>query len=485
MANSNILRGLSEAGTLHVLAPKNLLEPLRLMCGEGAFLHEHPGAPTNREALPRWRAKLINLVDTVFYLCFPNRDRCPNATADFHREHYLIQHGKGRGFSRLAARMVVWASRFLSSVRLGRPLFQRIYARMLPQGRFEELISAVEPDLMIGCTFGLGPWDAEFLVAARQSGTRSAVLVQTWDRTSNKGYPTVHPDAALVWSDVMKFECETLLEFAPGRVFVEGPPSWDAHFCRDELPPASEWRERLGIAPESKVVYYACGSFGNHDANMEVVPRILDLVETQPFPYRIHIILRVAPQYLVTTGNKEVRRKQEAMERLLEPYRNRPGITLAPPVGTHWEGDFLPSRKDLGIMLAAIAHCDVSLSHVSSQMIEACIFDKPAVNVEYGRRRTGKYDIEISKYLTEHLLRIYRTGAVLRADTFEKILDHLRFALERPEALQAERKRLVDQEVPVNRGCASAATVKRLVILANGTPTSKTEESLLVLDDCV
>ena len=48
-------------------------------------------------------------------------------------------------------------------------------------------------------------------------------------------------------------------------------------------------------------------------------------------------------------------------------------------------------------MLSCMCHCDVSLSQLSSQMIEASIFDKPSINIAYGRYRDEMYDFGMAE----------------------------------------------------------------------------------------
>lgn len=466
MANSGLLQKLSERGELHILAPSFLQEPLKRM---GFVFHKHPGDPEHDQGLSVLRRKLIAFVDSVFYFCFPNRDKCPNATADLHRKYYLQQRKTRQ--SRLVAHLMLFCARALSSAMVLRSLLQKIYARLLPQERLHTIIDGIKPDLMIACTFGMGAKDAEFLVAAKQKNVKSAVLVQSWDRTSNKGYPPVHCDAALVWNKIMQFECEALLDFDPRRVFVDGAPSWDAHFQKNQHPDTQKWRANLGIDPAAKIIYYAGGSFGNHAANMDIIPLVLNLARTQPFHIPIHIIFRPAPQYMTNEQDSSAQDKILSLRTTLEKLAPAPALTIAYPVGSYWGENFLPAREDLDAMLTAIQNCDISISHVSSQMIESCIFDKPTINIEYGERCTKQYSVKLSDYRPEHLLRVYRTNAIMRASTLTEIIDYIRFALENPDRQQRERGALVDQEIPVNRGCAASAVSERLVSLTQCPPT--------------
>ena len=349
---------------------------------------------------------------------------------------------------------------------MARRLAQYAYFFLMPKSTHAEEIMAIKPDLMIGCSFGLGLADGAFLVEAKRCGIPSAVVAQGWDRTSNKGFPTVHPDYAIVWNEIMRRECLENLEFLPDAVFVDGAPLWDRHFTREGLMSEEDWRRQLGIAADRKVIFYACGGFAGHAANMEIIPQVLSLARLQPFHSPIHVIFRLYPQYYAPeTELGSARRNRDEIESLLARYAGLADISIARPKVVFDGINFMPREEDQTFMLSCLAHCDVSLSQLSSQMIEACIFGKPAINVAYGRYKKGPYDIAIGDYLTEHLLRIYRTGAIYQARDFADLRAQIAEALERPQARAGERRRLVEEVASINQGTAAKAVVDRLTRL--------------------
>jgi hypothetical protein len=309
--------------------------------------------------------------------------------------------------------------------------------------------------------------DASFLAEARENNIPSAVIVQSWDRTSNKGYPTVRPDHAVVWNKIMKKECEILLGFESKHVHVTGSPLWDKHFNKLTQTPDSSWRKNLGIDDDKKILFYPCGGFGGHPANMQVIPEVFDLARRQPFNIPIHIVFRLYPQYLLPVAKSgSGKDKKEELEALLDQYRDIKDISILYPEVSYDGKNYMPSPADHAYMTECLYQCDVSVSQVSSQMIEACIFGKPAVNIEFGRRVTDKYDLEIADYKTEHLLRLYRTGAIYRVQKPEELEAVIAEALLSPEKREAERRTLVDQEAPVHRGTAAKATADMLEKIA-------------------
>lgn len=453
---SGILRDLSAKGQVTVMVPEDFVESFKPLLPEGVKIE----VAHYKSKLGRMEEFALNFFGDILYLTFPNTHILPNATAKFHRDHYTSS-------SRIKSVIVVAASKLASKNRLILKACLKAYSAFLPKTTHRAMIQRLKPDLMIGCTFGMSVSDASFLAEARENNIPSAVIVQSWDRTSNKGYPSVHPDHALVWNNIMKKECEVLLGFDAAHVHVTGSPLWDEHFHKLTHTPDPAWRKNLGIPDTHKVIFFSCGGFGSHPANMEVIPEVFDLARRQPFSQPIHIVFRLYPQYLSpVTKSGAGKAKKDELEALLDQYRGIEGISILYPEVEFDGKNFMPSAADHAYMTECLYQCDISISQVSSQMIEACIFDKPAVNIEFGRRVTDKYDLEIADYKTEHLLRLYRTDAIYRVQKPEELESTIADAIKNPHEKQAQRKALVDQEAPVHRGDAAKATADMLEKIA-------------------
>ena len=449
-----------------VMLPPGLIESVRSFLPEGAEIRaaNYPRAAGGKAL----RNEILRFIDGVLYHTYANTDRLPNASAEFHRRHYIHSTRRGSQVRSIGARLKIAAARLCSKSRATRRLFGLAYYYLTPANIHADEIRKMAPDLVAGCSFGMGLADGAFLVEARRLGIPSVVIAQGWDRTSNKGFPTIHPNFAIVWNEVMRSECITNLEFASDRVFVEGAPIWDRHFSREGLISEAEWRRQLGIASDRKVIFYACGGFGGHSANMQIVPQVLSLAEEQRMHWPLHVVFRLYPQYYAPDSEwGAARHNRNEIEALLARYEGKPDISIARPKVVFDGENFMPSEDDQTFMLSCLAHCDVSLSQLSSQMIEACIFGKPAINIAYGRRKNERYDIPVGDYLTEHLLRIYRVNAIYQASDFQSLCANIAEALEHPSARAIERQRLLDQEAPVNRGMAARKTAQRLVQLAS------------------
>lgn len=455
IVSTGILDELSSHGKVTLLLPPNLVNSFKPILEENKEIEIVAAQYT--DGIGKFRVRWLNFWGDLLYLTFPNTEIRPNLTAEFHRQHF-------RSASAIKELVVVILSRAASRYKWFLRFCVACYQFALPTRIHESFIKDLQPDLMIGCTFGLSIEDASFLKEGKHNGVKTVVIVQSWDRTSNKGYPTIHPDCALVWNEIMEEECCVNLGFERDKVHVTGSPLWDTHFRTLERPTDSQWRENLGIEKDVKVLFFACGGFGNHHANMRVIPQVFDLALQQPFGDKIHIVFRLYPQYLSpVTQSGEGKKKWQELQVLLEKYQTEKSISILYPDVDFDGKNFVPNRNDHSFLTECLYQCDLSLSQVSSQMIEACIFDKPAINLEYGRRQTEKYDLELADYKTEHLERIYRTGAIYRIQSPEMLKKIVGEALCQPKEKLLQRRRLIEQEAPFNRGNAAISTARLLL----------------------
>ena len=103
---------------------------------------------------------------------------------------------------------------------------------------------------------------------------------------------------------------------------------------------------------------------------------------------------------------------------------------------------------------AMLKRCDVLLTEYSTLMIEAAIFDKPIVNVGFGRYRDTKRSASYVESFT-HVKRVLNTGACRNAYNFDELCDAISEALIDPEKRSLARQQLCQQEVEIRFGDAA------------------------------
>ena len=335
---------------------------------------------------------------------------------------------------------------------------------LVPSG-YGLLFDEEHPSLVVCCSFERDD-DVFFTREAHRHGIPVLTVVQSWDKTSTRGYPRTRSDYATVWSHVMVEELVQYHDMRCECVYVTGAPEWDSYFESGIDRDRAAFCQHYGLDPDRKIINLALSAKQNHEGDIEVMRLLFDGLKRGRFRQPSQLLVRVHPSYNVRDLCPiEVYR---AVRDVLDELECHPlvGVDLPELLA---EGPIpILAPEDANKLRLIFSHADVCVSVASTQMIEAAIFDKPAVSIEYGRTHPNalKGGAEIRK--REHLERVYSTNAVLVARSPDELLAHINECLQAPEERRAERLALVDQELPVFRGAAAHQTARCIISLAMG-----------------
>jgi hypothetical protein len=311
--------------------------------------------------------------------------------------------------------------------------------------------------LCLATTAGLGK-DGVFFAASYKAGIPSLALIQSWDRTASKGYPASHPDHCIVWNAPMAKEAEIFLEIPSDRIYVEGAPPWDEYASDHEnLASAAkvEFCKKWNLNPDKKLVFVALNGPATHGENLRLIhdlgnALISGRIENAQIMFRSH------PAYLVDRAGTG------ALERAFAELQNPDLHMMNPIVSDPLNKDYVVTAEDRRFMHDMFRACDVTVSIMSTWMIESAIFDKPNICIEYGRYTTQLYDFDLSEYQAEHIVRIFDYEAVHRVGSPEMMIETIGDVLRNPAILRDNRRNLADVETGPNKGSARGAFLRRI-----------------------
>jgi hypothetical protein len=464
LVSAGVILELSRRSRVVLFAPSGILPLLRSFFGDAIALEpigygKEDFDDWNAQSRS-WRERFLPQLRLILGFIYGNQSRKPNLSATLHIRSYLTRARRKGRIATLKALLAATIAKIASGSYPIRRGLQALYAWSGDNRKHAELYSRYHPDLVVTATFGLSV-DGLILAEARAQGVRTCAIVQSWDKTSTKGYPAVPLDAGIVWSHVTAEEARVYFDMKPEQIFVEGAPLWDPYFRPSPVASRAEFLSGCGLDSDKAVIFFSVGSPCYHEGNKVAITMLLDRLRSGAFAKPAQLLIRTHPGYL-TYDNERA-----DWEVFIAAIRGEPGVAFADPDSVEQQdGYYLVEEQDFSSLRAAFTHCDVSISIASSHLIESAIFDKPAINIEYGRWVNEMYDFDLSEYTAEHLYRIYRCNAVYRAFNDEQLLSYIDEALLNPGKLSSARRRLIDQEIPVNRGTASAGTAERLAWLA-------------------
>ena len=277
-----------------------------------------------------------------------------------------LELSRRRSAQRTIARMLL---RLAPRGTAPRDWLRRLYALYRPsraevRGAFE----AVRPSMVLVTSPGHFWLDHFVLDEARRRRIPSVCIVLSWDNLYSRGPLCRRPDHLLVWSEEMRRQAVEVHQFPTDRITVVGPLQF--LFYED---PVTEreldaMRARIGLGPSEPYLAYVCGS-RTAEYDVEDVLAMLEQLAQGPYAH-LRVVVRPHPQ-----GSRA------AYERLLER-----GVLLdrSPDLT---RGQTRPEAIDVGAIrhmasLLRAARFVVS-SWGTTALLEACIFDTPAVQLRW------------------------------------------------------------------------------------------------------
>jgi hypothetical protein len=388
-----------------------------------------------------------------------NRAVRKNASQDLHIRSLLANERLTKFTQTVSAYVAVGFALFAGHIKALRWIMQKWFYWLAPKCSHEEIYRKFKPSLVVTCTFGLGI-DGILMAEARQNGVQIVTAVQSWDKTSTKGYPAVFPDAAILWSDVTADEAAIYLDMPRKSLHVEGAPLWDKHFSGTRQRDRAAFLGAYGLDPATKLIAVSIGSPCYHDGNLRLIDFLIEQADSGQLKNPVSFIFRQHPGYLF------YEREKSDMLKFIQKKSPSLNVAFMDVELSEHGGELMYREADSESLCELLAYCDLSISIVSSHLIEASIFDKPAINIEYGQWTNDMYDFDLSKYSAEHLSRIYRAQAVYRASSEHDLIAMVNEALTYPNKMSKARKTLIAQEVPVNQGNAAIRVSERMVSFA-------------------
>lgn len=299
-----------------------------------------------------------------------------------------------------------------------------------------------------------GPFQFEqpaVVSAAKKLGIPVLALIPSWDNLSTKKRFIFDYDGYLVWSKQTRRE---LLEFYPNThdkpIYVTGAMQFDVFFDESFYLTREEFCRTQNLNPDLPLIVYAVGSpnfLQEHHGALETAKRIIkgELGDVQMIvrPHPLHdeaelhdlfdeFLPRVRVQKTVEPGEKEIGRSQNR-EQIIE-----------------WINTF--------------RHADVVINLSSTVTIDAAIFDRPVVNLDFDPQ-PGQADQKLIKeinHLWTHFKPVAESGAVQLVNDFDELIAATGEYLKNPAAHREERRRIVEYVCGYADGKCGARTAQAI-----------------------
>ena len=310
-----------------------------------------------------------------------------------------------------------------------------------PAGRFRPLLERYQPDLVFS-TDVQNEHDVALMQDARRAGIAIVAMVRSWDNLTTRALRII-PDRLIVHNEIIQNEASSLYGMKAERITVVGIPHYDKYFRGPTVPRESFFR-KIGLDPRKKLVIY----FPICDYRMRenVVDRMV--IETLA-NLDANVVVRFPPAESVTIAGLV---KPPAM------IFDRPGYVFDERI----YGNRELTPEDDERLLHLLAYCDLVVAGPSTAAIDAALFDKPLLLVDFYPTTLAEAE-KIYEYGTEHFSPILASGGARRAKSRDEFLSRLHEYLTHPELDHAGRARIVEEQCWRADGRSSQRVVAELL----------------------
>ena len=357
------------------------------------------------------------------------RDRPPSRLS-------MMRHIRDKTQS-LHVRALKLPARALALMKAEKPLEDRLEKLLLSYPRSLEAVerlTASLPDVLLTT----GPFQFEqpgVVAAAKNLGIRTLALIPSWDNPSTKSRMVLKYDGYIVWSEQTKRD---LHQFYPDTrrvpTYVVGAPQFDIFFQERFLQSRAVFCHTQGLRCELPIILFAVGSpnvvqerYGALDLAAHVAEGRLGDVQLIVRPHPIHDNANMAALFGKFGPRVSLQRTAEAGAALTARSQDERQIV-------EWVNTF--------------RHADVVVNLSSTVAIDAAIFDRPVVNLDYdpepGQPRQAL--VKEVNHLWTHFKPVAESGGVWLTGSAEETLEAVKTYLAHPE-LHREKRRWIAEYV--------------------------------------
>lgn len=271
--------------------------------------------------------------------------------------------------------------------------------------------------------------------AAYRLGIPTLAYIPSWDNISTKNRMVYRYDGYIVWSNQIKQE---LYDFYPTSrevpVYVVGAPQFDVFFQERFYESRGEFCQKQSLDPSLPIIVYALGSpnfLQEHHGAVHFARRVVNGEFGE-----IQLLVRPHPVH----DNAEMRH-------IFDNFGPRVRLQASPNAGLELTKRSQDSDQ-IKEWINTFRHASVVINLSSTVTIDAAIFDKPIVNLDFDPQ-PSKADQQLIKDVNHkwhHFKPIAESGGIWTVNDFDEMAMAVKTYLERPE-LHQERRRWVAEYV--------------------------------------
>ncbi len=305
---------------------------------------------------------------------------------------------------------------------------------------YTDVLEEHKPDLV----FAAHPFDereTHLIREAKRKKIKTICLINSWDKVTSRATIRVLADEFLVFNHIVKKELVKYDEVLEANIHVVGLPQYDYYF----QPPALErdlFMKELSLPPANKLILYAPLGSSFTSSDWPMIDHVNNLLSEGKLGKDVSLLVRFQPNDFLD--------KEEINKRPWLHY-DYPGKRFSTKRGVDWDMD----SSDLDRLKNTLANMSLLVCFASSLSVDACVFDKPVVNIgfEFG---APKPLFRATQYFgREHYGKALSTGGIKLVRSTSEFCIAINNYLDDPSLDRKNRSRLIEEQCVFTDGHSS------------------------------
>lgn len=268
---------------------------------------------------------------------------------------------------------------------------------------------------------------------AKKRKVKSVGFVNSWDKVTSRSIMRLLPDKIIVFNDIVKKEVMAYDEMKERDIFVSGLPQYDFFYTTTPVS-REEFFKKINCDTEKKLIVYAVMGRAFSSSDWDMIDFLSELIKSEEIKHNCELLVRFQPNDFIDM--------EEIKKRPYLKYDN-PGIRFGTKRGVDWD----MNKQDLFHLRDTLSHMSLLICYASSLSVDAAVFDKPVININFEIKENDKLIKSPTQYYhSTHYKNALNTGGIRLVDNKESLIETINSYLENSHQDSLGRKILIKEQ---------------------------------------
>lgn len=322
------------------------------------------------------------------------------------------------------------------------PIFRRlaryIDLKFVSENTYSNFFDKYSPDIVFAAHL-FEEIEINLIREAKKRGVKTIGYINSWDKVTSRCMLRILPDKAIVFNEIVKKELMDFNEMRSEDIYISGLPQYDFFYTRKPIP-REDFFKKINISDNKELLVYAPMGRAFSSSDWDIIDLLSRLIKEKKFKKDCELLVRFQPNDFV--DEDEIKKRPDLKY-------DKPGIRFGTKRGVDWD----MNNNDLNHLQDTLYHMSILICYASSISIDASIFDKPVININFEINKIDKLlKSPVQYYQSAHYKNALNTGGISLVNSHDELIDTVNRYIDDPGIKREERMKLVKEQCSYTDG---------------------------------